>query len=101
MSALNAPEGDVDIEGLGDSSATKKLDFDSGEINSNTKVCSIAVAAFFSSFFYSSSLCVSVGLKLIMCGFSAVLFCLCCVCCLLYTSPSPRDQLSSRMPSSA
>ena len=24
-----------------------------------------------------------------------------CVCCLLYTSPSPRDQLSSRMPSSA
>lgn len=30
LSALNAPEGDVDIEGLGDShSATKKLDFDS------------------------------------------------------------------------
>ena len=51
MSALNAPEGDVDIEGLGDSSATKKLDFDSGEINSNTKVCSIAVAAFFLFFF--------------------------------------------------
>ena len=31
LSALNAPEGDVDIEGLGDSSASKKLDFDSGE----------------------------------------------------------------------
>ncbi|XP_025080258.1 chromatin complexes subunit BAP18-like isoform X1 [Pomacea canaliculata] len=29
LSALNAPEGDVDIEGLGDSSASKKLDFDS------------------------------------------------------------------------
>ncbi|XP_076453940.1 BPTF-associated chromatin complex component 1-like isoform X3 [Babylonia areolata] len=29
LSALNAPEGDVDIEGLGESSATKKLDFDS------------------------------------------------------------------------
>ena len=24
-----------------------------------------------------------------------------CVCCLLYTSPSPRDRLVSRMPSSA
>ncbi|KAH9512681.1 Chromatin complexes subunit bap18 [Bulinus truncatus] len=29
LSALNAPEGDVDIEGLGDSSSHKKLDFDS------------------------------------------------------------------------
>ncbi|KAL8574499.1 hypothetical protein ACOMHN_060169 [Nucella lapillus] len=29
LSALNAPEGDVDIEGLGESSATKRLDFDS------------------------------------------------------------------------
>ncbi|KAK7089929.1 chromatin complexes subunit BAP18-like isoform X1 [Littorina saxatilis] len=29
LSALNAPEGDVDIEGLGDSSTSKKLDFDS------------------------------------------------------------------------
>ncbi|KAL8582915.1 hypothetical protein ACOMHN_057068 [Nucella lapillus] len=29
LSALNAPEGDVDIEGLGESSTTKKLDFDS------------------------------------------------------------------------
>jgi len=29
LSALNAPEGDVDIEGLGDNSANKKLDFDS------------------------------------------------------------------------
>ncbi|KAK3589675.1 hypothetical protein CHS0354_015181 [Potamilus streckersoni] len=29
LSALNAPEGDVDIEGLGDASASKKLDFDS------------------------------------------------------------------------
>ncbi|KAL3847677.1 hypothetical protein ACJMK2_018574 [Sinanodonta woodiana] len=29
LSALNAPEGDVDIEGLGDGSASKKLDFDS------------------------------------------------------------------------
>uniref|UniRef100_A0A0B6ZR63 Myb-like domain-containing protein n=1 Tax=Arion vulgaris TaxID=1028688 RepID=A0A0B6ZR63_9EUPU len=29
LSALNAPEGDVDIEGLGDSNAHKKLDFDS------------------------------------------------------------------------
>ena len=25
----------------------------------------------------------------------------CCSCCLLYTSPSPRDQRGSRMPSSA
>ena len=25
----------------------------------------------------------------------------CIMCCLLYTSPSPRDQLTSRMPSSA
>lgn len=30
LSALNAPEGDVDIEGLGDSNTHKKLDFDSG-----------------------------------------------------------------------
>ena len=30
LSALNAPEGDVDIEGLGDSGTSKKLDFDSG-----------------------------------------------------------------------
>ena len=30
LSALNAPEGDVDIEGLGESGANKKLDFDSG-----------------------------------------------------------------------
>ncbi|GFO22904.1 chromatin complexes subunit bap18-like [Plakobranchus ocellatus] len=29
LSALNAPEGDVDIEGLGESGAHKKLDFDS------------------------------------------------------------------------
>ncbi|XP_005096408.1 chromatin complexes subunit BAP18 [Aplysia californica] len=29
LSALNAPEGDVDIEGLGDNSGHKKLDFDS------------------------------------------------------------------------
>ncbi|XP_071084705.1 BPTF-associated chromatin complex component 1-like isoform X2 [Haliotis cracherodii] len=29
LSALNAPESDVDIEGLGDGSASKKLDFDS------------------------------------------------------------------------
>lgn len=29
LSALNAPEGDVDIEGLGESGANKKLDFDS------------------------------------------------------------------------
>ncbi|ESO96145.1 hypothetical protein LOTGIDRAFT_214697 [Lottia gigantea] len=29
LSALNAPESDVDIEGLGESSASKKLDFDS------------------------------------------------------------------------
>ncbi|BFZ00737.1 hypothetical protein BsWGS_03776 [Bradybaena similaris] len=29
LSALNAPEGDVDIEGLGDSNTHKKLDFDS------------------------------------------------------------------------
>ena len=26
---------------------------------------------------------------------------ICCTACLLYTSPSPRDQLVSRMPSSA
>lgn len=31
LSALNAPEGDVDIEGLGDGGGHKKLDFDSGE----------------------------------------------------------------------
>ena len=30
LSALNAPESDVDIEGLGDGGASKKLDFDSG-----------------------------------------------------------------------
>ncbi|XP_076435399.1 BPTF-associated chromatin complex component 1-like isoform X1 [Babylonia areolata] len=29
LSALNAPEGDVDIEGLSESSANKRLDFDS------------------------------------------------------------------------
>ncbi|KAK6195513.1 chromatin complexes subunit BAP18 [Patella vulgata] len=29
LSALNAPESDVDIEGLGEASASKKLDFDS------------------------------------------------------------------------
>ncbi|GFS15774.1 chromatin complexes subunit BAP18-like [Elysia marginata] len=29
LSALNAPEGDVDIEGLSESGANKKLDFDS------------------------------------------------------------------------
>ena len=29
LSALNAPEGDVDIEGLGDQSSVKKLEFDS------------------------------------------------------------------------
>ncbi|KAL4220022.1 hypothetical protein ACF0H5_020434 [Mactra antiquata] len=29
LSALNAPESDVDIEGLGDTSGGKKLDFDS------------------------------------------------------------------------
>jgi len=31
LSALNAPESDVDIEGLGEASASKKLDFDSGK----------------------------------------------------------------------
>ncbi|WAR28841.1 BAP18-like protein [Mya arenaria] len=31
LSALNAPESDVDIEGLGDAGTSKKLDFDSGE----------------------------------------------------------------------
>ena len=31
-----------------------------------------------------------------------IFFTLCvCVCCLLYTSPSPRDRTTSRMPSSA
>ena len=30
LSALNAPESDVDIEGLGDAGGSKKLDFDSG-----------------------------------------------------------------------
>ena len=30
LSALNAPEVDVDIMGLGDQAAVKKLDFDSG-----------------------------------------------------------------------
>ncbi|XP_041351494.1 chromatin complexes subunit BAP18-like isoform X2 [Gigantopelta aegis] len=29
LSALNAPESDVDIEGLGENSVSKKLDFDS------------------------------------------------------------------------
>ncbi|KAH3806700.1 hypothetical protein DPMN_135024 [Dreissena polymorpha] len=29
LSALNAPESDVDIEGLGDTGTSKKLDFDS------------------------------------------------------------------------
>ncbi|GAB1609919.1 chromatin complexes subunit BAP18-like isoform X1 [Argonauta hians] len=33
LSALNAPESDVDIEGLGDNSASKKLEFDSGKQN--------------------------------------------------------------------
>ena len=33
LSALNAPESDVDIEGLGDTGASKKLDFDSGIYN--------------------------------------------------------------------
>ena len=33
LSALNAPEVDVDIMGLGDQSSVKKLEFDSGEIN--------------------------------------------------------------------
>ena len=37
LSALNAPESDVDIEGLGEGSASKKLDFDSG-INLNFPV---------------------------------------------------------------
>ena len=32
LSALNAPESDVDIEGLGDGGASKKLDFDSGKM---------------------------------------------------------------------
>ena len=31
LSALNAPESDVDIEGLGENSVSKKLDFDSGK----------------------------------------------------------------------
>ena len=30
LSALNAPDVDVDVEGLGDQSAGRKLDFDSG-----------------------------------------------------------------------
>ncbi|CAI9720493.1 chromatin complexes subunit BAP18-like isoform X1 [Octopus vulgaris] len=34
LSALNAPESDVDIEGLGESSASKKLEFDS-DMDSN------------------------------------------------------------------
>lgn len=38
LSALNAPESDVDIEGLGDAGASKKLDFDSGTITSEISV---------------------------------------------------------------
>ena len=31
LSALNAPDVDVDVEGLGDQSGGRKLDFDSGD----------------------------------------------------------------------
>lgn len=31
LSALNAPEGDVDIESLGEQTTVKKLEFDSGQ----------------------------------------------------------------------
>ena len=31
LSALNAPDVDVDVEGLGDQSSGRKLDFDSGD----------------------------------------------------------------------
>ena len=33
--------------------------------------------------------------------YRCVCVCVCTVCCLLYTSPSPRDATLSRMPSSA
>ena len=39
LSALNAPENDVDIEGLGDGGASKKLDFDSGNRSIFTISC--------------------------------------------------------------
>ena len=51
--------------------------------------------------------CVRVCVRACVCArvhaCDCVCVCVCgvCVCCLLYTSPSPRDQLSSRMPSSA
>ena len=35
LSALNAPDADVDIEGLSEQSSVKRLEFDSGRVLNN------------------------------------------------------------------
>lgn len=54
LSALNAPESDVDIEGLGDAGGSKKLDFDSGILTENRKSIIINDAVYCRSCFHTT-----------------------------------------------